>query len=316
MSVAEARALTLSEIPTVGPAAVCMGVFDGVHRGHEALLTATRQAAEAADASSVALVFEPHPDEVIKPGTRVARLAPPATVLRRIHALGVARALPIRFDDELRQLSAEDFLTALAPGIGLRALVMTPDSAFGRGRGGTVERVREIGASGGFEVPVVEPIRDDGAPISSSRIRQAVAAGDLATASRLGHPAYLEGLVVEGDHRGRELGYPTANLAFDYLPAMPPLGIYTGRLAVPERRVGPRHPALVSIGVRPTFHTGGPPLVEAHLLDYDGDLYGATLELELFDRLREERRFSSADELVAQMHHDEADARRLLGLPG
>jgi riboflavin kinase/FMN adenylyltransferase len=312
MSVAEARSLTLAEIPQIGPAAVCMGVFDGVHRGHQALLAATQRAAEATGAASAALVFEPHPDEVIKPGTRVARLAPPPVVLRRILALGITQALPIRFDAELRQLTAEEFLAALAPGIELRALVMTPDSAFGRGRGGTVERVREIGASEGFDVPVVEPILEQGSPMSSSRLRVAVAAGDLDTVRRLGRAPYLEGMVVEGDHRGRELGYPTANLAFDYLPVMPPLGIYTGRVAVPERGVGPGHPALVSIGVRPTFHQGGPPLVEAHLLDYDGDLYGATLELELFDRLREERRFASADELVAQMHRDEADARRLL----
>jgi riboflavin kinase/FMN adenylyltransferase len=118
---------------------------------------------------------------------------------------------------------------------------------------------------------------------------------------------------VEGDHRGRELGYPTANLAFDYLPALPPFGIYTGRASVPQRAVAAGHPSLVSIGVRPTFHDQGRQLVEVHLLDYDGDLYGATLELELFDHLREERRFASANELVAQMHRDEADARRLLG---
>ena len=316
MSLAEARALSLSELPYVGPAALCMGVFDGVHRGHEALLAATRRAAEAAGASSVALVFDPHPDEIIRPGTRLARLAPPAVVLRRILELGVTFALPIRFDDQLRQLAAEDFLAALTPAIALRALVMTPDSAFGRGRGGTLERLRELGAQSGFEVSVVAPVLDDGSPISSSRLRKAVAAGDVHTVRRLGHPAYLEGVVVEGDHRGRELGYPTANLAFDYLPVLPPLGIYTGRAAVPERRVGPGHPALVSIGVRPTFHTGSPPLVEAHLLDYDGDLYGALLELELFDHLREERRFASADELVTQMHRDEADARQLLGLTG
>jgi riboflavin kinase/FMN adenylyltransferase len=156
-------------------------------------------------------------------------------------------------------------------------------------------------------------VLDQGQPISSSRLRQAVAAGDLGTVARLGRPAYLEGVVVEGDHRGRELGYPTANLAFDYLPAMPPRGIYTGRLAVPERGVAAGHPALVSIGVRPTFHDEGVLLVEAHLLDFDGDLYGATLELQLLDRLRDERRFAGPDELVAQMRRDEADARRLLG---
>jgi riboflavin kinase/FMN adenylyltransferase len=131
---------------------------------------------------------------------------------------------------------------------------------------------------------------------------------------RLGRPAYLLGTVIEGDHRGRELGYPTANLRFDYTPALPPLGVYTGRVSVPERGVGPGHPALVSIGTRPTFHDAGQLLVEVHLLDYDGDLYGAVLELELLHRLREERRFASADELVTQMHRDEADARARLGL--
>jgi riboflavin kinase/FMN adenylyltransferase len=118
--------------------------------------------------------------------------------------------------------------------------------------------------------------------------------------------------VVEGDHRGRELGFPTANLSFDYVPAMPPLGIYTGRVSVPDRGIGPGHPALVSIGVRPTFHEEGQLLVEAYLLDYDGDLYGAELELDLFDHLRDEQRFDSADALVEQMRRDEQRARVLL----
>lgn len=314
MSVTALRAMALEQLPEIGPVAMTMGVFDGVHLGHQALLRATQDAARDAGAASVALVFDPHPDEVVKPGTRVARLTPLAVTLRRVGELGLEHALPIRFDDDLRQLAAEDFLAALAPQIALRRLVMTPDSAFGRGRGGTVERMRAHGIGHGFEVIEVEPRLVAGVAISSSMLRQAVAAGDLETVRSLGRPAYLQGGVVEGDHRGRELGYPTANLAFDYLPAMPARGIYTGRVAVPERGVGPSHPALVSIGVRPTFHQGGQLLVEVHLLDYDGDLYGAQLELELLDRLRDERRFEGADELVAQMHQDEADARRLLGL--
>jgi riboflavin kinase/FMN adenylyltransferase len=191
---------------------------------------------------------------------------------------------------------------------------MTPESAFGRGRGGTVERMSAHGHEAGFEVLVVEPVLVDGEPVSSSSLRRAVAAGDLETVTRLGRPAFLQGVVVEGDHRGRELGYPTANLRFDYVPAMPPRGIYTGRVGVAERGVGPGHPALVSIGTRPTFHDAGQLLVEVHLLDYDGDLYGAVLELELMHRLRDERRFDSAEALVAQMHEDEAEARARLGL--
>jgi riboflavin kinase/FMN adenylyltransferase len=174
--------------------------------------------------------------------------------------------------------------------------------------------MREHGAAAGFAVREVEPLLVDGKPVSSSRVRQAVSAGDLETVMRLGRPAFLQGVVVEGDHRGRELGYPTANLRFDYVPALPPRGVYTGRVNVLERGVGPDHPALVSIGTRPTFHDAGRLLVEVHLLDYDGDLYGAVLELQLLHRLRDELRFESAETLVAQMHRDEADARARLGL--
>jgi riboflavin kinase/FMN adenylyltransferase len=299
-------------VAAIGPAAVCMGVFDGVHRGHRAMLKATREAAVGGGAASVALVFDPHPDEVLKPGAHVPRLTPPGVTLRRISEEGVAHPLLVRFDDALRELSAEDFLAGLEPSIQLRWLVMSPESAFGRGRGGTVERMLQHGRARGFEVLTVDSVRDDGAAISSSRIRAAVAAGDLSTVQRLGRPAFLRGVVVEGDHRGRELGFPTANLRFDYLPAMPPLGIYTGRVSVPERGVGPGHPALVSIGVRPTFHERGQQLVEAYLLDFDGDLYGADLELDLLDHLREEQRFDSADALVEQMRRDEQRARVLL----
>lgn len=314
MTAVEPRAADLGSLPAIGAAALCMGVFDGVHRGHEALLDATAAAASELGAASVALVFEPHPDEVIHPGSTVARLAPPRVVLERIRAFGIDHAVLLRFDDALRERTAEEFLADLAPAIEVRALVMTPESAFGRERGGTVDRMRAHGGDAGFECRVVEPVLVEGEPVSSSRLREAVADGDLDTVGRLGHPAYVEGTVIDGDHRGRELGYPTANLRFDYSPALPPRGVYTGRVSVTERGVGPGHPALVSIGTRPTFHDQGQLLVEVHLLDYDGDLYGALLELELFHRLREELRFASADELVNQMHRDEADARSRLGL--
>jgi riboflavin kinase/FMN adenylyltransferase len=304
----------MEELAPIGSAAVCMGVFDGVHRGHRAMLAATREAAAGGGAASVALVFDPHPDEVLKPGTRVPRLTPLNVTLRRIAEEGISHAVPVRFDDALRELSAEDFLAGLAPAIELRWLVMSPESAFGRGRGGTVERMRQHGRERGFEVITVDPAMDNGEAISSSQLRAALAAGDLDTVRRLSRPAFLQGVVVEGDHRGRELGFPTANLRFDYVPAMPPRGIYTGRVSVPERGVGPGHPALVSIGVRPTFHDQGQLLVEAYLLDFDGDLYGATLELVLLDHLRDELRFENADALIDQMRRDEAEARRLVGL--
>jgi riboflavin kinase/FMN adenylyltransferase len=309
------RGLRLEELPAIGPAVVSMGVFDGVHLGHAALLRATRIAAKERGASAVALVFDPPPDEVLRPGTRVLRLAPLATVLSRIEdEAGLDRALPLRFDDNLRGLAADEFLGALAPALEVRGLVMTPQSAFGRDRGGTVARMRELGLDRGFEVISVDPVLVDGAAVSSTRIREAIAAGDVAAAARMGRPPRLEGMVVAGDRRGRELGFPTANLAFDYLPAMPPLGIYVGRVAVPERGVGPDHPALVSIGVRPTFHDEGVVLVEAYLLDWDGDLYGAHLAVDLVARLRDERRFAGVEALVEQMRRDEAEARETLGI--
>lgn len=305
-------AVDLADLPPVGPAVVTLGVFDGVHLGHRHVLARTAAVARHLAAAPVALVFTPHPDEVLRPGTVVPRLLPPAVTLERLEAAGV-RPIEVRFDDGLRALEPEAFLAGLSPALDLRGITMTPDSAFGRRRAGTLDRVREIGAELGFEVVAVEPAETDGMPVSSSRIRTLLAGGDVEGAARLlAAPPFLRGTVVHGDQRGRLLGYPTANLAFDnYTPALPALGIYVGRAAAPDRGVPPGHPALVSVGVRPTFEDGGRVLVEAFLLDWDGDLYDAQLELELTARLREERRFESAEALVDQMRLDEAQARRL-----
>ncbi len=300
-------------IPPIGAAVITLGVFDGVHLGHRQVLAETVRAARQRDAAGVALVFSPHPDEVIRPGVAVPRVLPPGLTLDRICDTGIDHAVEVRFDDALRRLAPEEFLSGLAPAIELRGVVMTPDSSFGRGRAGTLERVREIGREHGFDGIAAEPLELDGAPVSSSRIRRALTGGDIAGAARLlGGPPTLQGTVVHGDRRGRALGFPTANLAFDYVPALPALGIYLGMVDVPERGVGPGHPALVSVGVRPTFHDNGRVLVEVYLLDWDGDLYDAELTLELHDRMREERHFDGADALVAQMRRDEEDARRRL----
>jgi riboflavin kinase/FMN adenylyltransferase len=301
------------EIPEIGPAVVTLGVFDGVHLGHRHLLGATGRAARERQARAVAIVFEPHPEEVIRPGTLKARLHPPELTRERLVEAGADDVVAVTFDDALRARSPEDFLDALAPGIRLRGVAMTPDSAFGHRRAGTLERVAEIGAMAGFDAIPVAPLLVGGRPVSSSRIRALLAEGEMREAAELlGSPPLLRGTVVEGDHRGRELGFPTANLSFNYAPALPALGIYLGRVVVPQRSVGPDHPALVSVGVRPTFRDDGRVLVEVYLLDWDGDLYDATLTVELAQRLREERRFASVEALVEQMRSDEADARRLL----
>ena len=303
----------IDQLPPLGPIAVTLGVFDGVHRGHHHLLAATSDAAAQTGASSAALVFDPHPEEVLRPGWQVPRLAPLSENLAMIAAAGIDRVVPVRFDDPLRSLTPEEFVDRLQRAATLRTLVMTPESAFGRGRAGTVTRMREIGAARHFTVETIEPLQVDGAAVSSSRIRRELEAGAVERAAELlGHAPLLVGEVVHGDGRGRELGYPTANLAFAYRAALPALGIYLGRVSVATRGVSAGHPALVSIGVRPTFHDEGRVLVEVFLLDWSGDLYGAEMRLELVARLREERRFASVEALVEQMHSDEARARTLL----
>lgn len=302
-------------VPRIGPAVVTLGVFDGVHLGHRHLLAETARAARHRDAAAVALVFAPHPEEVIRPGASVPRLLPPDLTLERLQGSGVDRVVVIDFDDGIRSMSPEAFLEALGPGIELRGVAMTEESAFGRGRSGTPRRVAEIGAQRGFDAVEVEPLLVEGAPVSSSRIRAVLGEGDVVAARRLlGAAPLMRGAVVHGDRRGRGLGFPTANLSFSYPAALPALGIYLGRVEVPERGVGPGHPALVSVGVRPTFHDDGRVLVEVYLLDWDGDLYDTTLTVELGERLRGERRFESVDALVAQMRADEDEARlRLAG---
>ena len=304
----------IGDIPRIGPSVITIGVFDGVHLGHRQILAETVRVARESGARSAALVFSPHPDEVLRPDTVVERLLPPEETLARISATGINEPLEIVFDDALRALTPEEFLAELEPSIELRGMAMGAGSAFGRGRTGTPERVAQIGALRGFHVTTVKPVLLDGEPISSSRTRVALRAGDLDRVRRLmGDSPLLRGVVVAGDRRGRTLGFPTANLAFGYSAALPTLGIYLGRVSVAERGVGPGHPALVSVGVRPTFHDSGHVLVEAYLLDWDGDLYDATLDLELVTRLRDELRFDSADELIAQMRADETEARRLIG---
>lgn len=307
MTIATGSVLTLDEVAevSIGPVALALGVFDGVHRGHRYLLSATREAAAARDARPVALVFDPPPIEVIRPDRTLERLAPLAENLAHIADAGV-QPIPVRFDPAVRDLPPEVFLDRLGPGLRPAAVVMTPDGAFGKDRSGTPERLTEIGSQRGFEVVAIAPETDDGV-ISSSRAREALAGGDVATAQRLlGRLPAVTGTVVRGDGRGRELGYPTANLAFGYRPALPALGIYAG-WAIGQ-------PALISLGRRPVFHTDGDVVFEAHLLDWDGDLYDRELRVEVATRLREEREFASVRELVDQMKRDESDARAALKL--
>lgn len=298
----------------IGPAVATIGFFDGVHRGHERLLVRAAELARAGSMHAVAVTFWPRPEAVLRPDDL---LTPLLTTLDEKLAifdrLGLLDAvLVVPFTPALADLSPAAFLDALDAYIGARVLVEGTDFALGRHRAGDVEALRRLGAERGFEVETLDVRDDAGERISSTRIRQFVRAGDIAgAAALLGRRYVLAGEVVEGDRRGRLLGFPTANLTVDPLKVLPANGVYAVRARLPGEGAA-EHPAVCNIGVRPTF--GGEPrlLVEVHLLDATIDLYGLPLAVELVARLRDERRFNGMDELKAQIGRDVEAARRLL----
>lgn len=291
--------------------AVAVGVFDGLHRGHRALIG--RAVARAAGDRCVAVSFDPHPDLVL---AKEFRALPPLTPIpekqARLAAMGAElRVLP--FTRELASLDPETFVrTHLVEPFRPRWLVVGEDFALGRGRAGNVERLRAIGRAEGFEVEAVPLLADEGGPVSSSRIRSALGDGRVALAARLlGRRFSLSGLVVHGDGVGRKLGWPTANLRLHEEKCLPALGIYAVWARIDG--AGDRLPGAMSIGIRPTF--GGQAVtLEVHLLDWDGDLYGREVEVEFVDWLRPELRFEGVEALIEAIGADVEHARQRLAL--
>jgi riboflavin kinase/FMN adenylyltransferase len=285
---------------------VAFGNFDGVHLGHQALLAQVRQAAARWGGPATVVTFEPHPLVLLRP-----ELAPPAvddlaTRLALFAAHGVERTVVLHFDVDLAAQSADWFARqALVARLGARCVVTGPDVHFGRGGAGDLGLLQRVLAEVGGEVEMCTGVAVDGAPVSSSRVRRAVANGEVELARRLlGRPFCLRGEVVHGDARGRTLGFPTANVDTGG-QVLPGHGVY----ACMARVDGEVHDAVVNVGRRPTF-AGREVRVEGHLLDVAGvDLYGRTLELEVLARLREERRFDSLDALLTQIGRDAAHAR-------
>jgi riboflavin kinase/FMN adenylyltransferase len=293
---------------------LAVGMFDGVHRGHELVLGTCVEAAAEDDALALALTFAPHPSAVLGGGAPPL-LCDPQEKLERIGELGVAVTVVCPFDRRFADQSAHDFLARLAGGRDLRAVVMTPETAFGRDRAGTLRAIEQLAPELGFRVVHAPELELGGDRVSSSRIRAELAAGRLAGVRRLlGRHHAVIGTVVRGDGRGRHLGYPTANLAFDEAVALPPDGIYAVRLSWAGRSIlesARRAEGVASLGIRPTFG-GGARTLEAHLFDFDGDLYDQRLRLEFVRRQRGEKRFASIDQLIVQMDRDSARARRIL----
>ncbi len=289
---------------------VTIGVFDGVHRGHQALLRDFVAEAHAHAAPAVVVTFYPHPAEVLSNRRAPFYLTSPEEKARLIAALGVDVLLTHPFDEEVARQPAQVFMQALKAHLGLRRLWVGYDFALGRGREGDIPTLRRLGETLGYTVHVVEAYRLDGEVVSSTRVRQALAAGQVRQAARLLGRLYdLPGQVVPGEGRGRRLGFPTANLATWPKRMVPASGVYACYADLAEGTF----PAVVNIGVRPTFEQGeAVPRIEAHLLDFSGDLYGRRLTLRFVARLRAERRFPSAEALAAQIARDVAQARTVL----
>jgi riboflavin kinase / FMN adenylyltransferase len=289
---------------------VTVGTFDGVHRGHWAVLQEIAARARVAGRRAVLATFHPHPLRIVRPEFAPLLLTTPLEKKEILAEAGLDYAVFLRFTPELSRYTPRRFVEEiLVGGLNVKELVIGYDHGFGRGRSGDASTLSEIGRDMGFAVDIVPPVDMGGTPVSSTRIRNAVLEGDMALAREgLGRPYAFRGIVVRGDGRGASLGFPTANIQIassDKL--LPPSGIYavTGVL-----RRG-TFPGALHMGPRPTFQ-GSPPSIELHLIDFDGELYGEELRVDVVERLRDVLPFDSAAALVDQMQRDVVGAREIL----
>lgn len=306
-------------MPAVGPsstipedargAAIALGNFDGVHAGHQAVIASAREQAVARGVALGAAVFEPHPRRFFNPGAAPFRLQTPHQRARALNEQGVSEVFELGFDEATAKSSDREFAErVLRDLLGVSHVSVGADFEFGRGRCGDAASLTALGHDLGFSVAVVAPV-GGGNKISSSAIREAIAQGDMkAAAAALTRPWAIEGKVLHGFERGRTLGFPTANLSLkDYV--RPRLGVYAVRVDLGDRVL---LPGVASVGVNPTVGALTEPLLETHLLDFSGDLYGQSIEVELIAFLREEAKFDSLAALKRQMTQDVIDARRAL----
>ena len=289
--------------------ALTIGVLDGVHRGHQALIGRLRDEARARALSPGVVTLHPHPITVLRPDIQPSYLSSLDDRIELMRAAGADWVLPLTFTSEVSEVSAEELATAFHELLRMRLLVLGPDAAFGRGAPkDTAERMRALGARLGFDVVQLEPLMMDHERYSSTAVRKALAAGDMdRVTALLGRPYRLSGPVIHGFERGRTIGFPTANISVAADRAMPALGVYATRATVAGRALS----GATNIGRRPTFDEGHVS-IETHLIDFEGDIYGERLEIEIIARIREEKKFSGPDELVAQIAADVRTAAELL----
>jgi riboflavin kinase/FMN adenylyltransferase len=289
-------------------AVVAIGNFDGVHRGHRAVIAAALARAKMAGRPAAAMTFEPHPAAILRPQQPMFRLTDASGKLRLLAATGLDGAVVLTFDAALASLSPEEFVQRiLVKRYDIAGATVGFDFHFGKNRMGSPAFLQGEGARHGFTVDVLPPLQDEGRPVSSGTIRTALAAGRVIEAAELlGYPWFASATVIAGDRRGRELGYPTANMRLD-----PACGLKHGIYAVRVGVGGRLHDAVASFGRRPMFDNGAP-LLEVFLFDFDGDLYGQSLDVAFIAWIRQERQFDSIEALVRQMDEDSALAREAL----
>ncbi|WP_433501605.1 bifunctional riboflavin kinase/FAD synthetase [Sphaerimonospora sp. CA-214678] len=298
-----------------GRSVVTIGVFDGVHLGHQRMVTQTVGMARELGLPAVVVTFDPHPDEVVRPGTHPLRLTTLHRQAELLAALGVDAVCVLPFTLEFSRMSPDEFVqTALVDRLHAAGVVVGENFRFGHKASGDVETLRTLGEKYDF-VAVGVPLVSDGGTISSTFIRERLTAGDVASAAAaLGRPHRVEGVVVRGHQRGRALGFPTANVESPPFTAIPAEGVYAGWLQCVEASsepAGQRWPAAISIGTNPTFD-GVERTVEAYALDRDDlDLYGVHVAVDFAERLRDTLRFDSVEALIEQMHRDVARAREV-----
>ena len=288
-----------------------IGVFDGVHLGHQHLLQQLTRLAQP-DYLPAVITFTNHPITVLRPGTQVRYITTPEQRTRLLKAQGIQLVVGLEFKLEDSRVSARDFAALLVETLGMKGLLMGPGSAVGHNRQGDINFLRQLSPQLGFWVEEVQPLVLDGSPVQSRRIREAIGWGDVAAGTRLlGRNFSLTGKVVLGDRRGTDLGFPTANLEIAPEAIIPGDGIYATWAIID----GVQHPSATSIGVRPTFGAGDR-LVETYLMDFDADLYGKQMCVEFVRKLRDQENFSSVEALVNQISRDVADCRLALAAGG
>ena len=299
--------------PLDGGAAITVGTFDGLHLGHRTLIARTIEAAQAMDGTSVLVTWDRHPFETLRPGAEPKVITTQERKAELVEAAGIATLVVLPFDKDFASWSPERFVTDVLVRLDARAVFVGEGWRFGHRAAGTTELLERLGAEHGFVTEALSLAGVEGAAVSSTRVRTAIAAGDMVTArTLLARPFDVDGIVLRGDRRGTELGFPTANLLLDRNITYPPRGVYAGRARISS---GELYVAAINVGVNPQF--GGDPdrtpwRVEAYLLGFEADLYDQELRVEFHERLRDELTFESVDALVEQMSLDVEHTRTLM----